>query len=183
MMTLGGDVVGGAIAQGNFVLTRMHARYGKTDLKDDLRFREAKPVTGGREIWTKEGLEYGAVPSEQNYFQARYAVRHWWTGPIRCKDPQRGVWGGPPDGNYQGTIAANKVAFAPHGQIALDQVIGRDLWEIGYKKARSNSNTGGGGGGFAKPPKQAQLMSLGAGVLGALGLLAFAGALARRRRR
>src|SRR5205807_2395367 len=83
----------------NFVLTRMHARYGKNDIKDDLRFKEAKPVTGGREVWTKEGLEYGAVPSEQNFFQARFAVRHWWTGAIKCKNPQRGVWGGPPDGN------------------------------------------------------------------------------------
>src|SRR6476469_2727232 len=43
LMTLGGDIVGGQIAQGTFVLTRLHARYGKTDMKDDLRFREAKP--------------------------------------------------------------------------------------------------------------------------------------------
>ena len=62
---------------------------------------EAKAVTGGREQWSRSGLEYGAVPSEQNFFQARYAIRHWWTGPIACKSPQRDVWGGPPDGNYQ----------------------------------------------------------------------------------
>ena len=30
MMTLGADVIGGPIAQGDFVLTRLHARYGKT---------------------------------------------------------------------------------------------------------------------------------------------------------
>jgi len=49
LIPLGDDVVGGQIARGNFVLTRLHARYGKADMKDDLRFREAKPVTGGRE--------------------------------------------------------------------------------------------------------------------------------------
>ena len=81
------------------MLTRLHARYGKAEMKDDLRFREAKPVTGGREQWTpRQGIEYGAAPSAQNYFQARYAIRHWWTGAIKCKNPQRGVWGGPPDG-------------------------------------------------------------------------------------
>jgi hypothetical protein len=135
LMTLGGDIVGGKVAQGTFVLTRLHARYGKADMKDDLRFRTAKAVTGGREQWSKQGLEYGAVPSEQNFFQARYAIRHWWTGPIACKAPQRGVWGGPPDGGYTGTIAAGKTAFVPRGKLALATVIGRDLWEIGYKKA------------------------------------------------
>ena len=188
LMTLGGDVVGGQIAKGTFVLTRLHARYGKSDMTDDLRFREAKPVTGGREIRTKEGLEYGAVPSDQNYFQARYAVRHYWTGAISCQNPQRGVWGGPPDGNYQQTIAANKIAFAPRGQIALETVIGRDLWEIGFKKGTgfnrpSQGNGGnGGGGGFAKPPpgRGARVMGFGAGALVAVGVLL---GLARRRKR
>jgi hypothetical protein len=135
LMTLGGDVVGGQIAKGTFVLTRLHARYGKGDMKDDLRFRTAKPVTGGREQWSKQGLEYGAVASDKNFFQARYAIRHWWTGAIACKAPQRGVWGGPPDGGYGGTIGTGKTAFVARGKLALDTVIGRDLWEINYKKA------------------------------------------------
>jgi len=134
LMTLGGDVIGGQIAAGNFVLTRLHARYGKGDMKDDLRFREAKPVTGGREQWSKGGLEYGAVASPQNFFQARYAIRHWWTGPIKCQSPQRGVWGGPPDGNDGGTIAASKLAFVPRGKLQLAAMVNRDLWEIGVKK-------------------------------------------------
>ena len=134
LMALGAEVIGGRLAKGSFVLTRLHARYGKADMKDDLRFREGKPVTGGREQWGKQGLEYGAVPSAQNFFQARYAIRHWWTGPIKCTSPQRGVWGGPPDGNSQPTIAAGRTAFAPRGKLELASVIGRDLWEIGYKK-------------------------------------------------
>ena len=55
-------------------------------------------------------------------------------------------------------------------------MIDRDLWEIGYKKGRA------GGGGFAKPPKQTQLMGLGAGVLAALGLLALGIGIKRRKR-
>ncbi|MCX5741220.1 MAG: DUF2330 domain-containing protein [Proteobacteria bacterium] len=140
LMTLGGDIVGGQVAQGTFVLTRLHARYGKADMQDDLRFREAKPMPGGREVRGKDGLEYGAVASTENYFQARYAVRHWWTGAIACKNPQRGVWGGPPD-DYEGdtgTIAASKVAFAPRN-FPLGNHIGRDLWEIGFKKIRATS--------------------------------------------
>jgi len=176
LITLGGDVVGGPIAGGNFVLTRLHARYGKNDMKDDLRFREAKPVTGGREQWTKQGIEYGAAPSAQNYFQARYAIRHWWTGPIKCKNPQRGVWGGPPDGSYQPTIAAPKLAFAPRGKIAVSSMVGRDLWEIGLKKDRPTpppappSKTSGG----------VKAMSFGA--LGGLVLLGLGLSVARRRR-
>jgi hypothetical protein len=131
---LGADKIGGKLQQGHFVLTRLHARYGKDDMKDDLRFREAKPVTGGREQWSKTGIEYGATPSTENYFQARYAIRYWWTGAMKCKNPRRGVWGGPPDGAYHATLAAGRTAFAPRGKIELASLINRDLWEIGYKK-------------------------------------------------
>jgi hypothetical protein len=176
LMTLGGDIVGGAIAQGSFVLTRLHARYGKADLRDDLRFREAKPVTGGREQWSRSGIEYGAVPSQQNYFQARYAIRHAWTGPIRCQNPVRNVWGGPPDGNYQPIIAANKLAFAPRGKLELGSVIKRDLWEIGFKKGAGVAPSGK----FATPPNpKLQTLGLG-GLLGLLGVAIFM--LVRRRR-
>ncbi|MCX5747617.1 MAG: DUF2330 domain-containing protein [Proteobacteria bacterium] len=185
LMTLGGDVVGGRIAAGNFVLTRLHARYGKADMKDDLRFREAKPVTGGREVRTAAGLEYGATPSPQNFFQGRYAIRHWWTGAIACRNPQRGVWGGPPDGSAQQTIATGKVAFAPRGKFPLATSIGRDLWEINFKKSSGATTTPPPGNGqFAKPPppkpgsKKASLGALGGAALGVLALV-----LRRRKRR
>jgi hypothetical protein len=131
---LGGDVVDGIAS--SWVLTRLHTRYSAKDMKDDLRFKEAKAVTGGREEWSKKGLEYGAHDSTENFFQARFAVRHWWTGPIKCKNPQRGVWGGPPDGGDQSaTLTAQNLAFTPRGKIALGSMITRDLWEIGFKKA------------------------------------------------
>ncbi len=170
-MTLGGDVIGGRIAQGYYVITRLHARYGKNDMKDDLRFKEAPPITGGREQWTRQGLEYGAHPSAENYFQARYAIRHWWTGPIRCQNPRRGVWGGPPNGGYQMPIAAGKTAFAPRGKMELAQVIKRDLWEIGYKKAAPRGSVRGAPNhGFAKPPGAGGRKAMGFtfGMLGGL---------------
>ncbi len=179
MMQLGADVIGGPITQGTYVLTRLHARYGKADVKDDLRFREAKPVTGGREQWSKQGLEYGATPSAQNFFQARYAMRHWWTGRIACKNPTRGVWGGPPDGAFQQTIAAGRTAFAPRGKMELATVIGRDIWEIGYKKkAATPAPTTNG----PAKPKAMGFVIFGGGGLVTFGLIALAMLIARRRR-
>jgi hypothetical protein len=84
-----------------FVVTRLHARYTKDSLGEDLVFRAAPPIQGGRE-WMKDaetGLERGATPASQNNFQARYAIRYPWTGPATCKDPQWGVWGGKPSKN------------------------------------------------------------------------------------
>jgi hypothetical protein len=153
MMTLGGDVVGGRIATGNYVLTRLHARYGRNDMKDDLRFKEAKPITGGREVRGPQGLEYGAAPSAQSFFQARYAIRYWWTGPLKCKNPRRGVWGGPPGGYQQMAIAASKLAFAPRGKISVAQMVKRDLPEIRVRKAAPPAPPAPAPqGGFAKPP-------------------------------
>ncbi len=133
---LGADVIGGSMSQGAFVLTRLHARYGKKDMKDDLRFREAKPVVGGREILNDKGqLEYATKESDQSFFQARYAIRYPWTGAIRCKNPKRNVWGPPPFGGSTQLIAASNTAYAPRGKLQLASVIKRDLWEIGFKKA------------------------------------------------
>ncbi|HWO24213.1 MAG TPA: hypothetical protein VNO30_35965, partial [Kofleriaceae bacterium] len=181
-MTLGGDVVGGRIATGNYVLTRLHARYGRGDMKDDLRFKEAKPITGGREMWSKQGLEYGATPSAQNFFQARYAIRYWWTGPIRCKNPQRGIWGGPPGGSQQQAIAASKLAFAPRGQMSVAQMVKRDLPEIGLRKAAPGAPPAPTpSGGFAKPPGKSAM--IGAGIVAALLALGVGARRLRRRQR
>jgi hypothetical protein len=183
VMSLGGDIIGGRITQGHYVLTRLHARYSKADMKDDLRFREAKPVTGGREVRTNKGLEYGAVPSGQNFFQGRYAIRYWWTGPIRCQNPKRAVWGGPPDGRYRQTIAASKTAFAPRGKLQLAQLIKRDLWEIGFKKAPVPAPAPK-GQKFSTPPTppKTKAMGFGLGVVGGA-LLIGLGALVMRRRK
>jgi MYXO-CTERM domain-containing protein len=139
LMTLGADVLpstapprppgGGApiVAlprrppSGNFVITRLHARYSKEALGDDLVFREAPPIVGGREFLQTDGkLEQGARPDSTNNFQARYAIRHPWTGPIACSHPRRGVWGANPAGGSGPIQPAVKIGFTPRaGAITL----------------------------------------------------------------
>jgi hypothetical protein len=117
----------------DFVLTRLHARYGK-DIKDDLVFKAATPIVGGREhVVSGTRLEEGAQPSSINNFQGRYAIRHKWTGPIKCTAPQRNVWGGPPDGGNAKPTPALNVAFVARGAVKLQSSIKQDVPEIGLK--------------------------------------------------
>ena len=120
----------------DFVLTRLHARYGK-DITDDLVFKAAPPIVGGREfvVDQKTGkLEEGAKASSVNNFQGRYAIRHRWTGPIACKNPVRNRWGGPPNGARPTPQPALGLAFAPRGTVQIAKVIKQDVPEIGLKK-------------------------------------------------
>jgi MYXO-CTERM domain-containing protein len=97
-----------------FVLTRLHARYDATSLGEDLVFAEAPAIVGGREFLKAQGkLEEGAVeePGGMNNFQARYIIRHPWTGKVECQNPQRGIWGGPPDGSGNHPKVARQLAF------------------------------------------------------------------------
>jgi MYXO-CTERM domain-containing protein len=100
-----------------FVLTRLHARYDKNVLGEDLVFEEAPAIAGGREFLQANGqLERGSVPFSTNQFQARYIIRHPWTGPIACEKPERGIWGGPPDGvGNSGPVVARKLATVDRG--------------------------------------------------------------------
>ena len=100
----------------SFVVTRLHARYSKDSLGDDLFFRPAPPIVGGREfLQDGKKLEQGARSDSSNNFQARYIIRHPWTGPIACRNPQRGVWGGPPNGMQPAAQAASKIGFIARG--------------------------------------------------------------------
>ena len=95
-----------------FVVTRLHARYTKESLGEDLVFRAAPAIQGGRE-WMKDaetGLERGATSGSINNFQARYAIRYPWTGPATCKNPQWGMWGGKPSKNGEDFSVAGKTA-------------------------------------------------------------------------
>ncbi len=142
---LGADVLTGttskpvAYSRGDFVLTRLHARYGKR-ITEDLVFKKADPIVGGREIRGAGGkLEERAQPSSMNNFQARYAIRHYWTGPIRCAHPIRGRWGGPPDGRHVGPTPALDLAFQPRAPGSLPRQLVSNVPEIGvraYKKRR-----------------------------------------------
>jgi len=135
IMTLGGDVIQGASPWG-MVLTRLHARYDQSDLGEDLVFRKAEPIAGGREFLSKDDqLEEGSVKASQNNFQGRYAIRHPWKGPIACENPIRGRWGGPPDGGQPRPTPAQDLAFAPRGGTKLASYVEHDVDEIGLKAA------------------------------------------------
>ena len=121
LQTLGLDVLPHDQHLGDgLTLTRLHARYGK-DIKDDLVFKTASAITGGREVETAEGqLERGAQPANVNNFQGRYAIRHPWSGPLTCNAPIRGRWGGPWAGEHsEGIKPAVGLAFAPRGTVQL----------------------------------------------------------------
>ncbi len=181
-LTLGADVLGnGQDGYYNFVLTRLHARYGKDGAPNDLVFKAAGPIVGGREERDDKGrLEERARPESggSNSFQGRYAIRHPWTGPVTCENPRRGIWGGPPDGSEPTNQVATDLAFAPRGKIALPNVVAQDIPEIGVKAGQPLP----GGAGFTTKPQGCGCQGGGSEATGGLALLGL-GLLVRRRRR
>jgi MYXO-CTERM domain-containing protein len=168
----------------DFVVTRLHMRYSREVLGDDLYFRTAPPIQGGREVpGNGSTLEQGVVNADYNNFQARYAIRHPWTGPIECANPRRGVWGGPP-GNPYGvqTRPATNIAFVPRGGVDLAALVKTPIPETGAL------SSGGPTPPFQVPPAPGGCAGcaaasggddVAAGILGVLGLTLFT----RRRRR
>ena len=73
-----------------FTLTRLHARYDKASLGEDLVFQEAPAIVGGREFMQENGvLERSSRPADygEDNFQARYIIRHYWDGPVDLRQP------------------------------------------------------------------------------------------------
>ena len=193
LTTLGADVLGTGDVYG-FVLTRLHARYAKDGINEDLVFKAAEPITGGREVRGAEGkLEEGAQKASMNNFQGRYAIRHEWTGEIKCDKPIRGRWGGPPPDKQQvatGPVAATDLAFVPRGKLELAKVVRSDVPEIGVDSSAAAEPAAPAAGGKKpegeathQPKKEKKGCSAGgsSGPAGALALLLLL-ALARRRR-
>jgi hypothetical protein len=117
-----------------FVITRLHARYDKASLGEDLVFKAAPGIAGGREFMRgADGLEQGAQPSGRNMFQGRYAIRHPWKGPITCSEPRRGVWGGPPGGGMPPSRPALDTAFAPRKADLAPKLAESPVAEVGIK--------------------------------------------------
>ena len=140
LATFGADVLPKDTANSGaqFVLTRLHLRYTKESLGEDITFRSAPPIVGGREMVGQDGkIEHGAQPSGYNNFQARYAIRHGWSGPIACKEPHRGVWGGKPGTSpydKPAPKAAQKLGLAPHVKTELASFVKQDVPEIGFTR-------------------------------------------------
>lgn len=96
LLTLGADLFPGSEEDLSWVVTRLHARYDKDEVGEDLVFKKADPIVGGREFVVDQEtgkLEEGSHPSDINNFQGRYIIRKAWDGPLECDDPIRGNWG------------------------------------------------------------------------------------------
>lgn len=104
-----------------WTITRLHTRYSKNSLGEDLVFKTAAPIVGGREHRPRgKRLEQGASPAAMNNFQARYIIRYNWKGPVRCSNPQWGRWGGPTDGRAWTQAATPKsVQFVKRRSLPL----------------------------------------------------------------
>ncbi len=149
--TLGADVVPskGKVkdpydASQGYVLTRLHARYDKTSLGEDLVFKAAKPIVGGREFLTNgTALEQGSRPDSLNNFQARYAIRYPWTGPVACKEPVYGRWGGPPADKVADAQpkAAQGTAFLERDPAKVDKLAESAIAELKVKGLKAQAGT------------------------------------------
>jgi hypothetical protein len=68
----------------SWVLTRLHTRYSKQTLSEDLVFREAPPVMGGRANWDGASSDAGAkVMKRTASTTSRGATSSATTGPGR----------------------------------------------------------------------------------------------------
>jgi uncharacterized protein (TIGR03382 family) len=195
--TLGTDAVGAN--GGGWVITRLHARYGKDEIGEDLVFQAAEPVSGGREWRNEDGaLVQGARPNSRNMFQGRYIIRHEWTGEVDCEDPQFGIWGGPngsgqpragsaPSPNTEG----RKPDFDAAAELELASLVKEAIPAVGVKPAEAaEPKEGSKAPGSEEPIQKEGPKSTCAGCSAANvpatptgGLLVVIGALLLRRRR
>jgi len=193
LLTLGADVLPNG-GPGGFTLTRLHYRYDSESLGEDLVFRSANGIVGGRGTPDAQGRlrEQAAAPQGFNNFQGRYVMLHWWEGPISCESPNRGRWGGPPGGGPRPEpVAAPSMLRATAEGTALAGAPG--------EPGPGGAPPGGGATTATPPPAQGGdrpssggcascALAPGAGtnaMLGSAGLpmLALASLLCRRRRR
>ncbi|WP_146658680.1 DUF2330 domain-containing protein [Enhygromyxa salina] len=184
-----------------FTLTRLHARYDKASLGEDLVFQEAPPIVGGREFMQENGvLERSSRPADygEDNFQARYVIRHYWDGPVACANPQFGRWGGPPAGHQDpgaGMQVARDLAFvqrdakldtfvtaAAHTELGLDGEVEAAKIPHAAKREQAATHTGGSNEGGCAHCSTTEDNRWGAGAFGVFGLLGLAGLIRRRRR-
>jgi hypothetical protein len=179
-----------------FTLTRLHARYDKQSLGEDIVFQEAPAIVGGREFMQENGvLERSSRPADYggDNFQARYIIRHYWDGPVTCANPNFGIWGGPPHAQ-EGMKVARDLAFvkrdakldsfvtaAAHTELGLagEAPAAALPHEAKREKALQGGSMSTSEGGCAHC--SANQGRFGTGALAGLGLLGLLGLIRRRR--
>ncbi len=179
--TLGVDVIGDG-DYWSWVITRIHVQFAKDEVGEDLVFRAANPIVGGREHLTEAGvLEEGATPSEWNNFQARYIIRHRWDDGVACADPQFGIWGADPNSdNPWGPppVTSNPSPNTSGGDVfgtgsrkPVEQLVTEDIPEIGVIAGQPEGGTKSEPGACSAASPGSTIG--GAGIFALLGLVGF----------
>ncbi|MDC3986588.1 DUF2330 domain-containing protein [Polyangium jinanense] len=145
---------------GMVVHTRLHARYRKEALGEDLVLRGAPPIQGGR-----GGEGQASVPAEVSTFQGRYVLRHRWQGPVTCPSPDFDIWGGPPSADLVSVRPAAPSSEVVRGKVYLSAMLRDSVPAAGIV---SKPRPDGGGGkrfllGFG--------LGAGAGLFGTIGVV------------
>lgn len=170
LTSLGLDVVGGDPY--GFTLTRLHYRYTSSALGDDLVFRPAEPIVGGRGMPDVEGnLSREVSTTSINNFQGRYAILHPWEGEVACDNPQPGIWGGPPSGGEPPAAPATNLAFAERNA-PLSSFLAEDLPELDVQTSEGSTVRSNPGEGSRIPTGSGGCAScaVGTGTLPASGI-------------
>lgn len=171
LKTLGADVVsGGSENDGGdisfpsggsrntpqgWTVTRLHTRYSKESLGQDLVFEEAPSIRGGRGEPQGGGgdMEHQtARKSHRNNFQARYYIRHFWSEGADCEVPDWGRWGEPPNDRSRDPNAAGDLGFeGTSGDVSLESSIEQEsvpnIGRLDGKQSRSEGRSSSGGDG------------------------------------
>ena len=201
LSTLGVDVVTeGDNKPGQFnagwTLTRLHTRTTKGGLSEDLVFKKAPALYGGRE-WPRQGpIEKGSSTSSDrrnptwgtgSQFQGRYMMRNRWEGAVECDDPTYGVWQGPPAGEpfpqVGSAVSPNSGGTTSKGASdqSLSELLREDVESIGLESSNKPEPRGA---NQASASASSCGTTQGGAIPGALlGLAGIAGALRLRRRR
>lgn len=139
-LTLGADV---APDQPSFTLTRLHYRYDRDDLHDDLVFRPARPVVGGTGMPDDRHGRLDATITENpgglNSFQSRFVILHNRRHDVAaCPPPGYWVrsWGGDAPSGRSGVKPALDISRARRG-LPVEDLLLDAVPSLGFRPRRT----------------------------------------------
>jgi MYXO-CTERM domain-containing protein len=144
LAALGNDIVAGELDPEEtwygWNLTRLHARYGKTGIDNDLVFSLKGTLTGGAGTSGRAQSETTAEDTfvagrQSNQFQGRYIMHNVWPEEVTCQDPVRGRWIGTGEvGAAPGPTSGGAPADVPGMSVDDFYVPATDIPETGQPK-------------------------------------------------
>lgn len=125
-----------------FTLTRLHYRYTRDTIGDDLVFRTARPIGGGDGTPAIDGTlgSSRARRRMNNSFRTRLAIVNRWQGGASCARPQRGRWRRP--ANTPATTLSSAANPTPIGPLALDTLLTGGLASLGLENVGAAAKPG-----------------------------------------